>query len=492
LLVRLRSGNAGPPAGLLLVALVVCSGLSACASSGSAHGKTLRIPLYGDAVIPDPARASSPSALLLTSLLFSGLVKFGPDLHIIPDLAISLPTISEDGLDYTFTLRQDARFADGRRCTSADVAYSLYRALLPATHSLWAQSYLGNIQGARAVEAGRADRLSGVHILDQLTLRIHLGHPDADFLQKLAFPTAFIVDRRAIGSYRSNGWIDHPAGTGPWTVTARERNGSLELAPRRHSYGGPLDLGSLLLVPVANQARALDLYRKGALDVAAVPEPQYASMSGRSDFQESSSLDAYYALPAHGPAPALAAILDRDKLAQQTTPELSPLSSIVPPAVPDYVAAPPTVDPVLSADGAPVIPKADLQVSQHGDWMLSRLRQALSRQWPAAHGHGIGIRLVHIHLMLPDPSIWLRLVLPQTKSHWYRAILARSATLTLDPVSRMNAYIQDENWALQQAFIIPLASGNIAYLIKSAVQNLQVTPLGLLPENNNWALVDIR
>jgi ABC-type oligopeptide transport system substrate-binding subunit len=476
---------------LLLVAIVVCSGLSACAS-GSAHGKTLRIPLYGDPGIPDPARASTPSAMFLSSLLFSGLVKFGPDLHVIPELAISIPTISEDGRDYTFTLRQDARFADGRRCTSSDVAFSLYRALLPTTHSPWARSYLGNIEGAGAVAAGRASRLSGVHAFDQLTLSIRLVHSDADFLQKLTFPVAYIVDRRAIGRYQSNGWIDHPAGTGSWTVTARERDGSLELVPRRHFYDGPLALGSLLLVPVANQARALDLYRKGALDVAEVPEQQYASMVSRSDFQESSGLDAYYALPEGGPAPALAAALDRDKLAQQTTPMLSPLSSIVPPAVPDYVAAPPGVDPVLSADGAPIIPKVDMRVDQPGDWALSTLRQALYRQWPAGHRRGIGIRLVHIHLMLPDPSVWLRLVLPQTKSHWYRAILARSATLTLDPVSRMNAYSQEENWALQQALIIPLASGNIAYLIKSAVQNLQVTPVGLLPENNNWALVDIR
>jgi ABC-type transport system substrate-binding protein len=492
LAVRLRRGDAGAITGLLLFAIVVCTGLSACVPSGSAHGKTLRIPLYGFAGNPDPARVSTPSGVWLSSLLFSGLVKFGPDLHVIPELAVSIPTISGDGRDYTFTLRQDARFADGRRCTSADVAYSLYRALLPATRSPWAWSYLGNIEGAGAVAAGRASRLSGVQVIDQLTLTIHLVRPDADFLQKMAFPVASIVDRRAIGRYRSNGWIDHPAGTGPWMVTARERNGSLELAPRRHFYGGPLDLGSLLLVPVANQVRALDLYRKGGLDVAEVPAQQYASMAGRSDFQESSGLDAYYALPASGRAPALAAVLDRDKLVQQSTPMLSPLSSIVPPAVPDYVAAPPSVDPVLSADGAPVVPKADIQLDRPGDWVLSMLREALYRQWPAGHGRGISIRLVHVRLTLPDPGVWLRLVLPQTKSRWYRAILARSASLTLDPVSRMNAYSQEENWALQQGYVIPLAGGNIAYLIKSAVQNLQVAPLGLMPENNNWALVDIR
>ncbi|HEX6510612.1 MAG TPA: ABC transporter substrate-binding protein, partial [Chloroflexota bacterium] len=142
----------------LALVLTGCSGSSAPAS---AQTSALHIPLYGaisrtDPEIFDGAQASASTPLFLTSLLNAGLVKFGPDLHVIPEIAVSIPTISTGGRSYTFTIRQDAEFADGEPCTAADVAYSLARALMPGEHSPLAWSYLGGIKGAAAVARGRA------------------------------------------------------------------------------------------------------------------------------------------------------------------------------------------------------------------------------------------------------------------------------------------------------------------------------------------------
>ena len=451
----------------------------------------LRIPLYGELGSPDPALASSPASTFLSSLLYSGLVKFGPDLHIIPELAVSIPTISTDGRTYTFTVRQDARFADGHHCTAYDVAFSLTRALSPGVDSPLAGEYLGEIKGAAVLENGFTKHLSGVTVLDRLTVRIRLVKPDADFLQKLAFPVASVVDHRAVSAFSSGLWVGHASGTGPWVVTGRERNGGLELSPRPHFYGSSLEVRSLLLLPVSNQARAIDLYRKGDLDVAQVPNDQFRALSHRSDFHDSPALDAYYALPQASHGTALAATLDRDRLLRELSPALSPLDAIVPPAVPDYVASSPTIDTGSSAGAATADPDVTLQTSQRGDWGITMLEQSLLKQWTAGRRWPVAVRLIHAASPLPDPAVWLSLVWSRTPSQWFHDLMVHSAGLTNDPVSRMSAYSKGENWALKKGLIIPLAGGNLAYLIKPAVNGLQVTPLGLMPENNNWPSVSL-
>jgi ABC-type oligopeptide transport system substrate-binding subunit len=450
----------------------------------------LRIPLYGDPGVPDPALASTPSATLLASLLYSGLVKFGPDMHVIPEVAASIPTISNDGKTYTFTIRRDARFGDGHHCTAYDVAYSLARALRPEIHSEVARRYLGGIKGAGAVLNGYASALSGVRVIDRLTVRIRLTHPDTQFLEKLALPVASIVNPRVLKMRQPRTWVGKPLGTGAWDLVGRHPNGTLELVPRSHPYSGSVQVKSLLLVPVRSQATALDLYKKGALDVVRVPADQYSTLSSHADFHDSSSLDAYYALPQSADGELLASHLDREKLIQKLTPVLSSMSTIVPPAVPDYDGSPPTLyDQTQETSTAD--PTATMGFSDPVDWSLLRLRDALSFQWGSARHEQHSVRLIHAHSPLPDPLVWLRLVFGQTKSLWYRRLLAHNSRLTNDPVSRMNGYSRAENWALAKGLIIPLASGNIAYLIKPYVQNLQVSPLGLMPENNTWSFVSI-
>jgi hypothetical protein len=55
----------------------------------------------------------------------------------------------------------------------------------------------------------------------------------------------------------------------------------------------------------------------------------------------------------------------------------------------------------------------------------------------------------------------------------------------------MSAYSREENWAISQGLIIPLASGSYGFLIKSQVQGLQVTPLGVVPNNNSWSAASV-
>lgn len=465
--------------GLCLLAVLCCTALSACGASSTNRSGVLRISVLGRLTSLDPATAGDPSSLFAATLLNSGLVKFGPDLHIIPELAVSIPTISADGRSYTFTVRDGARFADGSMCTAADVATSLARALSPRLHSAPARRYLGNIVGARAVESGRRTRLAGVRVIDPLTVRIRLTRPDADFLNKLALPVASVVEQHG----------NTLEGTGPWAIAGWEPKGILSLVPRLHFYGGHLQLRGLKLIPVSNRAQAVAMYRKGTLDVAPVPVDQWHTLSSRSDLQQSSGLGAYYALPESPTVGiALATALNRDSLVAAAGLGLTALQAIVPSAVPDYQASLPALDP-QQAPAAPM--SIDLQVRNRDDTGARALAKALRNQWPAS-STGSLVQIVHAAFPIPDPAMWLRAASTNIHSAWFRAIVLRAGELTNDPVTRMNAYGRVENWAIAQGFVIPLAQESLGYLIRPSLEGLLVTPFGIMPDNNSWSLVSFR
>ena len=78
--------------------------------------------------------------------IFSGLTTLDTNLQVQPELAAGW-TVSDDGLVYTFYLRKDVVFHNGRLFTAKDVIYSWERAADPETGSDTAQTYLGDIEG---------------------------------------------------------------------------------------------------------------------------------------------------------------------------------------------------------------------------------------------------------------------------------------------------------------------------------------------------------
>ncbi|MCX6006417.1 MAG: ABC transporter substrate-binding protein, partial [Chloroflexi bacterium] len=147
----------------------------------------------------DPAISSEMSSHIYVMQIFSGLVKFDAQLKPVPDIAESWD-ISADGKTYTFYLRKEAKFHDGRPVTSTDIKYSLERTCDPATGSQTASTYLSDIIGVQDVLSGKSKDLAGVQVIDASTLKITIDAPTAYFLSKMAYPTAFVVDKKNVES----------------------------------------------------------------------------------------------------------------------------------------------------------------------------------------------------------------------------------------------------------------------------------------------------
>ena len=164
----------------------------------------------------DPHHASDTLSSAIIVELFSGLVTINLDLQLAPDLAESWE-VSSDGLTYTFRLRPNAVFHDGKPVTAHDVKYSFERALDPETGSATVDTYLDDIVGAEARLAGQAQEVEGVRVVDDRTLTITIEEPRAYFLAKLTYPTAFVVDRENIEEHGDQ-WTQEPNGTGPFRL----------------------------------------------------------------------------------------------------------------------------------------------------------------------------------------------------------------------------------------------------------------------------------
>lgn len=204
------------------VLLVVVAGLAGNASAGNppqgSPGQTLVL-AGGESTNPreyDPSTTHGSG----NKLVFSGLVSFDPHLNLTPDLA-GRWDISPDGRVYTFHLRKNARFHDGRPVTAHDVIYSWERAASPGLQSDTVITYLGDIVGVQEMNAGQADRITGLEAIDEHTLRVTIDAPKPYFLLKLTYPTAFVLDRANVESGEE--WFRTPNGTGPYKLSEWRR-----------------------------------------------------------------------------------------------------------------------------------------------------------------------------------------------------------------------------------------------------------------------------
>jgi len=197
--------------------------------------------------------------------LFSGLVTLDQDLEVVPDLAARWD-LSEDGRTYTFHLRPDATFQDGRALTAEDAAYSIERACSPETGSPVAGSYLDDIVGATARTRGEAEFVTGVVVVDDHTLRITVDAPKAYFLAKLTYPVAFVVDRQQIEADGA-GWVRQPNGSGPFVLASMSRE-LIALEANERYYGVAPSVRRVEYVLSGGQPLAM--YENDELDIAQV------------------------------------------------------------------------------------------------------------------------------------------------------------------------------------------------------------------------------
>lgn len=255
--------------------LAVLSGGTAGPRAPAAHGM-LRIE-GAEPITLDPVHIRDTGSAGYVQEIFAGLTRIGPGLSVKPDLASSW-TVSDDGLTYTFTIRREAKFHDGRTLTAEDVVWSWMRALNPATGSLAGSVFLEYIKGANAYVTGEADSVSGLRVAGSRTLEVTLISPLSFFPSKLSAGPALIVDRHNVSA--GDEWWRSPNGSGPYALEDWQPETLITLrraATASWLSGGPeivefhqLDVGEDLLLYENDE---LDLVDIGAADLDRFRDP---------------------------------------------------------------------------------------------------------------------------------------------------------------------------------------------------------------------------
>lgn len=245
---------------LVLVALLL--GLRALQSqflvTVPAHGGSLTEGVVGSPRFVNPLLALSDADRDLTALTYAGLMGIDGDGNLVPVLAERY-RISEDGTEYTFLLREDAKFSDGTPVTADDVVFTVERAQDPALRS----PELANWANIRA------------EALDAKTVLFTLPQPYAPFLADttLGILPARLWRNVPVDEFSFSPRMTNPVGAGPFEIvrTVRDKDGAIveyELkAFKDYALGRPY-LDRIRVKFYENTQALADAYARGSIESA--------------------------------------------------------------------------------------------------------------------------------------------------------------------------------------------------------------------------------
>lgn len=225
--------------------------------------------------------------------LFEGLYNQDADGNNVPGVALS-HEVSEDNMTYTFTLRDDAKWSDGKPVTAGDFVYAWQRAVEPELASPYAwYMELMSIKNASAIIAGEKPITDlGVSAPDDHTLVVQLSQPLPYFDKMVSHATTFPAPKWAIEEHGSE-WTrpENMVSNGAYMLTEhvlKERS----VRERNPMYwdNDKTVIDKVVTLNIGDEAQGLTRYRAGEVDKTEIPAGQYPTL--KEEFP-----DEAYALP---------------------------------------------------------------------------------------------------------------------------------------------------------------------------------------------------
>lgn len=510
-------------------------------STSDAPANTLRWSIEGlsDLVTVDPAHSGDAPTNTVINLIFGGLVRFNERLEVVPDGASDWK-VSDDGMVYTFTIRENLKFGDGSPVTADDFVFSFNRAMSPDVGAFAASAHFGHIVGADEVMSGQAVEASGIKALDERTLEITLDSPIAYFLSLLTFPDMAVVPRTLLAT--NSDWRDVAFGSGPYRIKEWKRGESVLLEANEHYWQGVPGVQYILMPFNPNSEAAYESYERGELDIMGsqqnpVPSTMIARAQQSPDFRSSASLATRYVGFNQRIAPfdnldvrrAFALAIDKTQLAEQVLDgQVVPADRILPkglqgsqlpirPLTFNAAAARAALAKAGYEDPS-TFPPVTLTYGLEGD--NQRVAEALQQMWQEHLNITVtleGLELTAFSKRLdttytdpeqglqfyysiwgadyPDPHNFLSLLLrtdqPNNNGHYSNEQFDR-LTLEADKLGRrsdierrLQLYNQAEQIAIDEVAWLPVFYPKFSVMVHPRVQGISSTPQGLIV--NDWS-----
>jgi peptide/nickel transport system substrate-binding protein/oligopeptide transport system substrate-binding protein len=254
------------------IALMLVTSVHGAGAQGQPKsGGTLRAVFVTDPPTLDPAEATDLTSAAVIRQVFDALLELDDKLAPVAALAASW-TVSSDQRVYTFRLRPGVRFHNGRELRAGDVKYSFERAARGKRPWVFEK-----ITGARDVIAGRSATISGIRVVDDLTVEIRLDRPFPPFLYLMAYDAASVVPREEVDR-RGGAFASHPVGTGAFRFVSWRRDDQVVIERFPGHFRGPAPLDRVVFRIIPAEITRFNEYRSGQLHLTDIPTGQCQSV----------------------------------------------------------------------------------------------------------------------------------------------------------------------------------------------------------------------
>ena len=267
-------------------------------STDSATANELNVQVGPSPETIDPALNSAVDGANMIIHAFEGLLKFDQDNNVVAGCAESWET-SEDGLTWTFHLRDGLKWSDGSDLTANDFVYSWQRVADPATAAPYGYDLLNQVVGYADVSEGNADVSTlGVSAPDDSTFVVELSSPCTYFDKICAFAVLMPVQQATI---EANGdeWTTNPEtyiSNGPYKVTEYTPGEQIVMEKNENYWDASSVTFDTIVWHLIEDANAsYSAYQQGELDmIKDVPTEEIPSLEGNEEFNVDPIMGTYY------------------------------------------------------------------------------------------------------------------------------------------------------------------------------------------------------
>ena len=480
----------------------------------------------------DPALMVGQPDGRVAMLLFEGLTTMDySTLQAQPGVAERWE-ISPDQLTYTFYIRKNAVWSDGRPLTARDFVYAWTRVLDPQTASRYASHLYHLVNGEEFNQGLVKDPAQlGLRALDDYTLQVRLREPVPYFLFLTSFFTLYPVPGHVVGQYGVH-WTDpaHIVGNGPFLLAEHRSHARFEFVRNpRYWNRDKVRLERVIAYSVDDNYTSANMYEAGMVDwlPGSFPAEYVPHLRRFRDFHTNAFLAVYYYSfnvthpPLDNPLVRRALSLAVDRRA--ITDELLrggqiPGANFVPTDFPGYQSPPaPEYDPEEAArllaqagypngEGFPRLEilfntleshrkiaetiqqmwakNLNIQVSLRNEEWASYLKSLTNQDYDIARQGWIAD--------YPDPTTFTDLMESTNGNNhtgWKNPEYDRLLTMArqeADPVSRMGLLQRSEAMLIEQAPVLPLYTYASNWLLKPYVRGFRPNSLDQYPLNEVW------
>lgn len=252
---------------MMMSSFVGCGG-----EEKKAEAQTIVYNIKGDPQTIDPALNNASDGSIVLYANFEGLTRIDEENKVKMGVAEKID-ISPDGRVYTFHLRKDAKWSDGKQVTAKDFEYAWKRVLDPTLASETVNYVYDYIKGAKEYydQKGKGSWENvGIKVKDDTTLEVTLNNPTGYFTQLTAYGTYFPV-RQDMVEKDPTGWTTKAEtyiGNGPFKMDSWKHADSMEFSKNANYWdNAKVKLDKMTFVMVIDESSALTSFEKGDIEL---------------------------------------------------------------------------------------------------------------------------------------------------------------------------------------------------------------------------------